>query len=171
MEQKIKVENKSGKYLMDRIPNTNIVFVWAKPGAYCYLTKEQIKELYHKPGGVLFFKNLIIHDEKLRAELLGEVEPEYYYGQAEVDILLKEGTTEQLEDALDFADSGTIDLIIRRAIELKIPDLNKREIIKARTGHDINKSIEFTVVETNTVENEKRTRRSKPIQTKLVIPQ
>lgn len=173
MQNKIKVENRSGKYLVDSIPNTNIKFTWVKQGSFVFLTEGEIKELYYKPGGKLFFQNLIIHDQKLREELIGEVEPEYYYTQKEIDEILLNGSIDQLRDALDFSPKGGVDLIVNRAIKLKIPDHNKRMVITEFTGHDINSSILFDDVEDekdNKIEQDnKHKRRANPINTKPVI--
>lgn len=167
MENKIKVENRSGKYLVHHIPNTSITFIWDKPNAFVMLTKEQIKELYYAPGGAEFFKNLIIHDEKLRKELVGEVEPEYFYTEKEIDKILTKGSEDQLRDFIDFSPEGGIDLLIKRAIELKISDLNKREIIAEMTGHNIDNSIKFSSEDTDKqAEKTVKRRRSTPITTK-----
>lgn len=42
-----------------------------------------------------------------------------------------------LHDALDFAPEGIIDLIVDKAIELRIPDINKRNLIQENTGKNI----------------------------------
>ena len=42
-----------------------------------------------------------------------------------------------LHDALDFAPEGIIDLIVDKAIELRIPDINKRNLIQESTGKNI----------------------------------
>ena len=49
---------------------------------------------------------------------------------------------EYLLDALDFAPEGIIDLIEKRAIELELPNMNKRKAIMNKTGVNITKSIE-----------------------------
>lgn len=168
MEGKVKVENRSNKYLVDSIPNTNITFIWEKCGSYVMLTKEQIKELYNKPGGKLFFENLIIHDKELCNELIGEQEPEYYYTQKEIDYLLLKGSLEELEDAIDFSPKGGVDLIVQRAIQLKIPDHNKRLAIQKMTGYNINSAIDLNIndseIEAPQVKKERR------VKQRLTIP-
>lgn len=168
-EQKIKVENRSDKYLVDSIPNTNIKFIWSKTGSYVLMTKEQIKELYSKPGGKRFFENLIIHDKDLCKELLGEQEPEYYYTQADIDKLLLQGSLEELEDAIDFSPAGGVDLIVRRAVELKIPDHNKRLAIEKMTGYNINGAIELGVGD-NKEEQQTPIKKERRVKKQLVIP-
>lgn len=167
MEEKIKVENRSGKYLVTRIPNTNITFVWQKTGSYAMISKEQIKELYYQPGGKAFFDNLIVYDKKLCEELFGELEPEYFYTQKEIDKILLSGTIEQLQDALDFSPAGGVDLIATRATDLKIPDHNKRQIIKEFTGIDIDSNIAFSEdgdkQDTQPINENKKQRRAAPI--------
>lgn len=170
--EKIKVENRSGKYLVTSIPNTNITFVWVKQGSFVMLTKEEIKELYYQPGGKLFFDNLIVHDDKLCAELFGNLEPEYFYTEKEIDEILLNGSIEQLEDALDFSPAGGVDLIATRAVELKIPDINKRQVITKFTGRDIDANIELYSGEENKEEVAmpvKKQRRTAPINTSKEI--
>ena len=170
--EKIKVENRSGKYLVTSIPNTNITFVWVKQGSFVMLTRDEIKELYYQPGGKIFFDNLIVHDSKVCEELFGELEPEYYYTEKEIDEILLNGSIEQLEDALDFSPKGGVDLIVKRAIELKIPDNNKREVITKFTGHNIDSSIRFHDSENNkeiNVNPVKKERRTTPIKTSKEI--
>lgn len=55
--------------------------------------------------------------------------------------MLLNGSIDKLHDALDFAPEGIIDLIVDKAIELRIPDVNKRELIQNNTGKNITSMI------------------------------
>lgn len=48
-----------------------------------------------------------------------------------------------LLDALEFGPKGIQDLLVDRAVELKIPDTNRRKAIQEITGIDVNKMIGF----------------------------
>ena len=55
-----------------------------------------------------------------------------------------------MHDALDFAPEGIVDLIISEAVNLRISDVNKRNLIQECTGKNINNMIQ------NQIELEKR---------------
>ena len=69
------------------------------------------------------------------------VEPEYFYSDEEVKKILLEGTLEQLEDTLNFAPEGVIDLIKQLACDLEIFDVRKRDLISENTGFNISNAI------------------------------
>jgi len=48
-----------------------------------------------------------------------------------------------LLDALEFGPQGIQDLLVDRAVELKIPDANRRKAIQEMTGVDVNNMINF----------------------------
>lgn len=54
-----------------------------------------------------------------------------------------EGSLDELADALDYAPRGIQDTLFSRAVELKIPDMNKRNYIHKQTGRDITKMITY----------------------------
>ena len=56
---------------------------------------------------------------------------------------------EQLEDALDFAPLGVIELIKEKAVSLKLSDINKRDAIAKKTEFNVTKAI-------NNIELEKK---------------
>ena len=85
---------------------------------------------------------LIIQDEEAVEEILGEVEPEYYYTQETIKKLLKEGSLAQLQDALEFGPKGVVELIKQDAVDLKIDSNAKREEIFNKTGCNVSRSIE-----------------------------
>lgn len=167
---KIKVENRSNKYLVDTLPNTNIRFIWDKQGSFVFLTKEQILEMYYKPGGQLFFENLIIHDKALCKELMGEVEPEYFYTAEDIDKILLKGSLDQLKDTIDFGPEGVVDLVVARAIKLAIPDYNKRAAILEMTGHNISVGIELSKGIKDTENVASVTKRRRRVSTNINVP-
>lgn len=133
------------------------------------LTVEELQELTYIPGGrKLINKYLLVQDKEV-CDFLGlEIEPEYFYTEAEVRKLLKEGTIEQLIDCLEFAPEGVIELIKKIAIEEKLDSTIKRQIISDTLKINLDAMIrnnELSKIETETKEEETKKRRSAPITT------
>lgn len=108
------------------------------------VTMEELRKLSFQPGGrELISKCLIIDNQEAVEELLGKVEPEYFYTENDVRKLLETGTYEQLLDCLDFAPSGVIDLVKSIAVEIKLNDMRKREAILDKTGFNVTSAIQI----------------------------
>lgn len=105
---------------------------------------EELEKLSFIPGGKALIKNyLLVQDKEVLDKILNEkIEPEYFYTEAEIRKLLTTGTIGQLEDCLNFAPEGTISLVQKLAVELKINDINKRDLIFKKTGFNVTKAIE-----------------------------
>lgn len=136
------------------------------------ITVEELRKLSYIPGGMYILKNCLIIDNKdLVEELLGEVEPEYYYTEKEVKDLLLNGSIDEFMDCLDFAPQGTLDLVKRYAVELEINDLAKREAIKEKLNFDvsgaisINKQAAEDNEEKDTTKNRRRVAATKKVET------
>ena len=122
------------------------------------VTMEELRKLSYLPGGLYILKNcLILDNEEAIKELLGEVEPEYFYSEKEIRQLLQSGSLAQLQDCLDFAPTGVIDLVQQIAVETELNDINKRQAIYEKTGFNVTKAIEInheteeeTVIEAKT---------------------
>lgn len=132
------------------------------------ITVDEIRKLNYQPGGHNILQNcFIIDNDELRREILGEVEPEYFYSEAEVKELLLTGTLDQLLDCLQFAPDGVIELVKSLAVKLEINDLAKREAIFKQTGFNVNNAIAInkTSMETEAEETESKpvTRRAAPV--------
>lgn len=69
------------------------------------------------------------------------------------------GTLDGLKDALEFGPDGIKDLIIDRAIELRLPDTNKINIISQFTGKDVMNMINLTKQLENPVEQKQKNSR------------
>ena len=72
-------------------------------------------------------------------------EHEYQWTREKIDKILKEGSLDELHDALDFAPEGIVDTIIDRALSLRINDVNKRKLIQQCTGKNIDQMIETQI--------------------------
>ena len=105
---------------------------------------DELQKLSWMPGGMYLLQNcLVIKNEEAVSEILGDVEPEYYYSEQDVRNLLENGTIDQLLDCLDYGTDGVIDLLTNLAVELEIPDMRKRTAIMNKTGFNINRAIEL----------------------------
>lgn len=105
----------------------------------------ELRQLNYSIGGEYLIHNyLSIKNKSLALELNvseDSFDNEYSWTVKEVDAALADSNNDVLEDALNFAPQGVIELIQQRAIETKINDLSKRELIKNITGVDIDKKI------------------------------
>ncbi len=139
----VKVTNRDNGSVGYTVPDLNIHRTF-QPKESKEISAEELRKLSYLPGGDVIIKEyLIIHNEELLKELLGEVEPEYYYSEEEVKALLLTGSLEQLQDCLDFAPNGVIDLIKSLAVSLKIDNVSKRKAIQDKTGFNVTRAIEI----------------------------
>lgn len=107
------------------------------------VTMDELRKLsYLKGGNILLKKYFVLDNPEAVAELLGEVEPEYYYSEKEIEKILLEGTIEQFEDCLDFAPAGVLDILKQKAVELKLNDVRKREILRDKLKFNVTTAIE-----------------------------
>lgn len=143
------------------------------PGEVKEIDSKELEQLNVQPGGPYLLSNyLIIQDKKFLEELIGEVEPEYNYTEKEIKELLEKGSEDQLRDCLDFAPEGVKELVKQIAVDIKLNDMRKREIISDKFNFDINGAIKFKEEdEAGSEENSKNTRRSTPMTTESTNPQ
>ncbi len=122
------------------------------PNQAIVVSAGELRQLNSEYGGSKLLQNYIqILNPQLAAEFGLEFEnnPEYTWTAEDVDKVLLEKPIEVLEDALDFAPAGIIDLIVSRAVALNLPDNNKRDAILNQTGKNITRMIEIKrIVET-----------------------
>ena len=110
------------------------------------VTVDELRRLSFKDGGFKLLQDyLVIDNKELVEELLGSVEPEYWYNVSDVKDLLLNGSLEALEDCLDFAPDGVIDLVKEYAVRLRINDLAKREAIFRATGFNVSNAIQVMI--------------------------
>lgn len=124
------------------IPEMNGLYRRFAPGEGKKITMEELRKLSYQVGGEYILRNyLTIQNEEAVAELIGEVAPEYYYTEKQVENLLILGTIDQLDDCLTFAPSGVTDLIRSVSVKIKLNDMNKRKLIEEKTGFSVDKAI------------------------------
>ena len=108
----IKVINRVNGTVGYTIPDLNNLHRSFQANESKELTMEELRKLSYIPGGDVILRDcLVIENPEAVAELLGEVEPEYNYTEAEIKELLEHATLNQFLDALDFAPKGVRDLI------------------------------------------------------------
>lgn len=139
----IKVTNRNNGSVGYSIPDLGNLHRRFESGETKEITMEELRKLSYSIGGkVILDEYLIIHNDEAVTELLGTVEPEYYYNEEDVKNLLAKGSLDELKDCLDFAPEGTIDLVKKVAVETELNDIRKREAIKESTGFNVTSAIE-----------------------------
>lgn len=132
----------------------------------------ELKELRDCDGGEYILKNYLIIDDQNALDFLDlHPEPEYFYTEAEIKELLTTGSLDQLEDALNFAPQGVIDIIKDMGVKIELPDTRKRKMIFEKTGFSIDNAIMVNEVlaadtETHAETEDKPQRKAEAIQTK-----
>lgn len=141
--KKFEVISKYNGYLVITEANTNVKRIWPKLGDKLNLTIDNIQAILTTPGGRRMLENYLIVPKEVLEKLEIYPEPEYFYTLEDIKALLEKGSIEQLEDALTFAPIGTIDLIRETAVQMKITDRNKIQLITQKTGFDIESQIKL----------------------------
>ena len=138
----VKVTNRDNGHVGYQIPDLNNLVRDFNANETKNITVEELKKLAYLPGGPTLIRDyLIIDDAEVVKEVLGEVEPEYYYTEEDVKKLLLTGSLDALKDCLEFAPKGTIDLVKKLAIEMPLNDIAKRKAILEMTGFNVDAAI------------------------------
>jgi hypothetical protein len=148
-----------------KIPDLNIHRTFS-PGEVKKVTFDEIEKLSWVDGGLALLKHyLIIDDPEAAEEILGHVEPEYFYTDEDIRTLLTEGTLDQLKDALQFGPRGVIELIKKDAVDLRLNNVKMREEILKATKFNVDNAIKIDELSNVNNEDEEATseRRSEPI--------
>lgn len=97
---------------------------------------------YTKGGRVLLQDYLSVRNKELAEELgIRDYDHEYSWTLDDINRVLTTGSSDELEDALEFAPEGIVEAIVNQAVELPLADHNKRELIKKWTDKDVNAMI------------------------------
>lgn len=152
MSNLVKVVNRSIGNVGYMVPDLGVNRTF-KPKEMKQLSEDEVRKLSYVDGGLYILKHyLIVRDEKLVSEILGDVEPEYYYTEEEVVDLLNNGTDDELRDALDFSPAGVQELIKSVAVKTSLRDTVKRAIISDFFDFDMNSAIDINEVAKEEVE-------------------
>lgn len=153
-EKMVEVVNRSGGSLGYYIPDLKLNRVFA-PNETKTIAESEIKALYFTSGGKQMLRDdLLVKDADLVDEIVGEVEPEYFYSESDVKNLLLTGSVDALKDCLEFGTEGVKAIAKNLAVELRINDISKREAIKEILGFDVTKAIEVIKASEEGVEKE-----------------
>ena len=138
----VKVTNRDNGHVGYKIPDMNNLVRDFSANETKNITVEELKKLAYIAGGPTLIRDyLIIDDAEVVREVLGKVEPEYYYTEEDVKNLLLTGSLDALKDCLEFAPKGTIDLVKKLAIEMPLNDISKRKAILEMTGFNVDAAI------------------------------
>lgn len=138
----VRVTNRDNGHVGYKIPDMNNLVRDFSANETKNITVEELKKLAYISGGPTLIRDyLVIDDEEVVKEVLGEVEPEYYYTEDDVKNLLLNGSLDALKDCLEFAPKGTIDLVKKLAIEMPLNDIAKRKAILEMTGFNVDAAI------------------------------
>ena len=142
MENIVSVTNRNNGFTGYTIPDLNITRTF-NIGETKKISLDELKQLQFVEGGDYLLKHCLIINDKNALEVLNmsDVEPEYFYTEAEIKELLTNGSLDQLEDTLNFAPEGVIEIIKSMAIKMELPDTRKRKIISDKTGLNIDNAI------------------------------
>lgn len=172
----VKVTNRNAGWTGYTLPDTNVTRNFAPKETKNNIPLEELQSLQYAPGGEYLLKHcFIINDQDALSVLnMDNVEPEYFYTEAEVRTLLNTGSLEQLEDCLNFAPDGVIDLIKTIAIETELPDTRKRKLITEKTGLNIDNAIMVNTImstedENADAEDQTKVRKATPVKTETKI--
>jgi hypothetical protein len=109
------------------------------PGETKKISLEELQALSYMQGGEFLLKNYFIIKDTNALD--------YFYTEEQVKYLLSsEGTLDQLEDCLNFAPDGVLDLIKDIAVKTALPDTKKRKLIFEKTGFNVDNAIRVNEV-------------------------
>ena len=141
----IAVQNRDFGSVGYSIPDLNNLHREFQPNEIKNIPFDELFKLSQVPGGDYIIQQyLIIHDEEAVNELLGGVEPEYFYTEEKVIDLMKNGSTDEFEDCLNFAPKGVLELIKELSVSLPLNDVAKRDLIFKKLQFNVANAIELT---------------------------
>lgn len=161
----VRVTNRDNGHVGYRIPDMNNLVRDFSANETKNITVEELKKLAYISGGPTLIRDyLVIEDPEVVEEILGDVEPEYYYNEEDVKKLLLNGSLDELKDCIEFAPKGTVDLVKQLAVELPVNDITKRKAILDMTGFNVDAAIMINEETKDEVEDTRRVRRvSEPV--------
>ena len=136
----ISVRNRNNGETGYRLDN-GIVRVFARNEIKKIPFQELVQLNYTQGGRVLLADDLVVENKEALKLLNLEVEPEYFYEDSDIRMLLFDGTYDEFADFLDFAPEGAIEIAKDIAVKEEIPDVKKRDMLSEKTGFNINSAI------------------------------
>jgi hypothetical protein len=110
---------------------------WDKPNTTKKIALEELRELVSASGGYELLENfLLIKDMDVREELGLPINKEYMLDDKEIKALIKKPVNVLL-DTLENTSDSIKEKIAQTAIDTKLSDLDKLEVIQENTGVDV----------------------------------
>jgi hypothetical protein len=110
---------------------------WDKPNSTKKISLEELRELVGSSGGYELLENfLLIKNMEVREDLGLPVNKEYMLDEKEIKAVLKK-SVDVLETTLENTSDSIKEKIAQSAIDTKLSDLDKLEIIKEYSGVDV----------------------------------
>jgi hypothetical protein len=110
---------------------------WDKPDSKKKVSLEELRELVSASGGYELLENfLLIKDMDVREELGLPVNKEYMLDDKEIKALLKK-SVDTIETTLENTSDSIREKIAQAAIDTKLSDLDKLEVIQEHSGVDV----------------------------------
>lgn len=136
-----RVTNRSTSRIAYNLPEDKIRRTFA-PGETKTIPYWELEKLTYQPGGcTLIADYLLIENEEVIQRIGMVTEPEYYMTKDQVIHLMKFGTTDAWIDCLNFAPQGVIEMIKDLSVSLPLNDVEKRNVLKSKTGFDVDAAI------------------------------
>lgn len=144
-EDMVAVRNLTLNPVAYHVPSLNGLRRELPPRATIKVPAGELRQLNYELGGARLLRDYLCVGNKSLAQEFG-VDPdtfdnEYNWTLADIDKALLGNDDNVLLDAMDFAPDGVKDSIAQRAVELEIPDMNRRNIISKATEYDIDQMI------------------------------
>lgn len=147
-DKMIKVQNRDFGTVGYNIPDLNNLHRTFQPNEIKVLSFDELFKLSQVPGGDYIISNyLIIHDEEAIKELIGMIEPEYFYTEQDIVRIMQNGSLDEFEDCLNFAPLGVLELIKQVAVSLPLNDVAKRDLIQKKLDFSVSGAIELAKVD------------------------
>jgi hypothetical protein len=110
---------------------------WDKPNSTKKISLEELRELVGSSGGYELLENfLLIKNMEVREDLGLPVNKEYMLDEKEIKAVLKK-SVDVLENTLENTSDSIKEKIAQSAIDTKLSDLDKLEVIKEYSGVDV----------------------------------
>lgn len=137
------VTNRSASRVFYAVPELGIKSRQYEPGETKRISYAELEGLGFIPGGMELIRDyLLIRDDEVRNDLVGNVEPEYNMTEKEVRDLIVSGSMDEWLDALDFAPEGVIDLIKKLSVDIPLTDTNKMKTFQEKKGINLARMIQ-----------------------------
>lgn len=144
-EDMVAVRNLTLNPVAYHVPSLNGLRRELPPRATIKVPAGELRQLNYELGGARLLRDYLSVGNKSLAQEFGvdseTFENEYNWTLADIDKALLGNDDNVLLDAMDFAPEGVKDSIAQRAVELEIPDMNRRNIISKATEYDIDQMI------------------------------